>query len=117
MFVFVLLAGIAFALHAFRKALGETPEHAARRLVRDAERLTGYRPTGTRWLRPALATAIAWAAMTTVLTPVDPTLAVWVGGAMVFTGTSAVIRTLPAPPHPHLDDLDRELLDLLDDAG
>lgn len=117
MFVLVLLAGIAFGFHAFRKALGETPEQAARRLVRDAERLTGYRRAGPRWVRPAVATAIGWAAMTSVLMPVDPTLAVWAGGAMIFIGASAVIRTIPAPPHAHLDDLDRELLDLLDNAG
>jgi hypothetical protein len=117
MTVVIMIAAVACAYRVFRRAMGESIDQATRRIVRDAEKLAGYRRPALRWVRPALATAVAWAAMSFVLTPVHPTIAVWVGGAMVFVGTAAVVRAVPGPGRIHPDDLDRALIELLEGTG
>jgi len=116
MYLVILLVAAVYAYRVFRKVLGETTDQGVRRILDEAERLTGYRKPNRRWIRPAIATVLAWSAVTALLTPVDPTMAVYVGGAMVFAGVAAVIRSVPDPTRIHPDDLDRALIELLEQA-
>jgi len=115
MMMFVILAlGSVLAYRMFRRGLGETTDQAARRLVVEAERLTGYVRPRRRWLRPGVATLLCWAGIMTTLTPVSPELAIWVGGAVIAVGALAVAKVLPDPVNIDPDDLDRELMELLE---
>ena len=112
MLVLVLICLATYAIISFRRAL--QPTDASARVLAEAERITGFRRPRVRWVRPTLATAAAWAGIMVTLTPVDPTMAVWIGGAIVAVGTAAVIRSVPNPIKIDDDEFERELRDLLD---
>jgi hypothetical protein len=109
----ILVGLIWFGVHSFRKALPESID-TGHDVVAEAERLTGYRSHPRRWIRPVVATTIAWASLMATLTPIDPTLAVWVGGAVVMLGSLATGLSIGDPLK--LDDatFDAELRNLLD---
>ena len=83
-------------------------------IVAEAERLTGIRSSRHRWVKPAAATILAWGGLMATLTPVSPTLAVWVGGAVVALGTLATALAIPDPTKIDDADLDEALRNLLD---
>jgi hypothetical protein len=113
MLVLVLICLATYAALSFRRAI-RSGEASSTALVAEAERITGYRPPKTRWVRPAVATVLAWAGIMVTLTPVSPTLAVWVGGAIVGVGVLAVVNTVPNPTKIDDAEFDRELRELLD---
>lgn len=83
-------------------------------VVAEAERLTGIRRARHRWVRPVLATTIAWGGLMATLTPVNPTLAVWVGGAVVMLGAVATALSVPDPTQIDDAEFDEALRNLLD---
>ena len=113
MLVLVLICLAAYAVMSFRRAIAvhDTP---SARVLAEAKRIANSRSPRRRWLRPALATALAWAGIMVTLTPVNPTLAVWIGGAVVMLGAVAVMATLPNPMRIDDAEFEQELRDLLD---
>lgn len=67
-----------------------------------------------RLARHLVAVPAGWMAVTTVLTPVSPALAVWAGGVVVALGASLVATTRPALDFDAAE-LDLELRALLDE--
>ena len=114
MLAWLFLFGLAtFALMSFRRAIGTTVSNP-RDIVAEAERLTGYTPPSRRWIRPTAASLVTWIATMVILTPVNPALAVWVGGVVVLGGALAVYLSMPNPLKIDAVEFDRELQDLLD---
>jgi hypothetical protein len=115
MLAFIVLCGLAiYAFNSFRRAIGESPEAAARRVIAQAEALTGYTHPHKRWIRPAVATIACWVGIMVTMTPAGPAIAVWVGGAVIAVGAAAVFFTLPDPTRVDPDQLDLELRALLE---
>lgn len=114
MLVLVLIGLATYAVVSFRRAIGPADESPGGRALADAQRIIGSRDPSPRWVRPALATVIAWAGIMATLTPIDPSMAVWIGGLIVAVGTWAVIATIPNPTRIDDAQFDRELRDLLD---
>jgi hypothetical protein len=110
----ILVVASLYAYRLFRRGIGESSDQAVKRIVDEAERLTGYVTPRRRWLKPALATVLCWVGLMATLTPVSPSLAIWVGGAVIALGAMAVAKALPDPIRIDPDDLDRELIDLLE---
>ncbi len=114
MLVLVLIALATYAVFSFRRAITPVDDSPAGRALADAERIVGTRSASSRWIRPALATVIAWAGIMATLTPIDPTMAVWIGGGIIAVGTWAVIASIPNPTKIDDAEFDRELRNLLD---
>jgi peptidoglycan/LPS O-acetylase OafA/YrhL len=111
----LLIAGSVYTYITLRRALGESPERAADRVLAEAERLTGAAPRGSRrWLRPVIATVLCWIGVTATLGAVAPAAAVWVGGLVVVVGAAGVIASSPDPTKIDDDEFERELRALLE---
>ncbi len=108
----ILTGMVWYGLHVFRKSM-QPLISADHDVVGEAERLLQGRP-GRLWLRPVVATAITWALISLVLTPVSITLAIWVGGIVIAGGAAATIRAIPDPTR--IDDaaFDLELKNLFE---
>jgi hypothetical protein len=114
MLVLVLIALATYAVFSFRRAIAPVDDSPGARALADAERIVGVRSASSRWIRPALAPVIAWAGIMATLTPVDPSMAVWIGGLIIAVGTWAVIASIPNPAKIDDAEFDRELRNLLD---
>lgn len=111
MLVLALIGLGAYAAASFRRAVRSD---GSARLVAEAERIVSFRNPGSHWARPAFATLVAWVGIMATLTPVDPTMAVWIGGVVIATGTAAVVRSIPNPFEIDDEQFERELRELLD---
>lgn len=100
--------GIRLARRSMRPGIGADHD-----VVAEAERLLEGR-TSRVWLRPVVATAITWASVSALLTPVNTALAIWVGGAIIALGALATANAVPDPTK--IDDaaFDLELRNLLE---
>lgn len=114
MIPWIIMMGLLwYGVRMFRRSVQPiiNPDHD---IVAEAERLTGARSNRYGWARPMIATIVAWAALMATLTPVDPTLAVWVGGVVVALGALATALALPDPTKIDDADFDEALRNLLD---
>ena len=114
MLVLVLIGIATYAVISFRRAIALVDDSPGGRALAEAERIVGVRSATSRWIRPALATLIAWAGIMATLTPVNPAMAVWIGGLIIAVGCWAVIASIPNPIKIDDAEFDRELRDLLD---
>jgi uncharacterized membrane protein len=85
-----------------------------RRLVASVERALGHRPDRTHWGRIAVATFVGWCLAEMALVGVAPTLAVWVGGAVVTVGAVALVKVWGDPYRLDDHEFDRRLREMLD---
>lgn len=113
MLLLVLICLAAYAVMSFRRAIAphDTP---STRVLAEARRIANSHSPRRRWLRPAIATLLAWTGIMVTLTPVNPSLAVWIGGGVVMLGAVAVVATVPNPMKIDDAEFERELRDLLD---
>ncbi len=112
----IMIGLLWYGMRMFRRSV--TPIiRADHDIVAEAERLTGVRSNRYGWARPVLATSVAWAGLMATLTPVNPTLAVWVGGIVVALGAFATALALPDPTKIDDADFDAALRDLLDQSS
>jgi hypothetical protein len=113
MLVLVLIGIATYAVISFRRAIAPVDDSRGPCARRSGAHHRCPR-RHLRWIRPALATVIAWAGIMATLTPVNPTMAVWIGGLIVAVGCWAVIANIPNPMKIDDAEFDRELRDLLD---
>lgn len=85
-----------------------------RRLVASVERMLGHRADRVHWGRIAVATVAAWSVAVTMLVGVSPSLAVWVGGAVVAAGAVVLVKVWGNPYRLDDHEFDRRLRELLD---
>lgn len=113
MVLWLILGGFVwYGLRLFRGAV-QPVIRADHDVVGEAERLL----EGTvrhAWIRPVASTAITWAAVSALLTPIDIGLAIWVGGAVIAVGAMATFRSCPDPTRIDDEAFDRELRNLFE---
>jgi hypothetical protein len=109
----VLICLAAYAVMSFRRAIAvhDTP---STRVLAEARRIANSGSPRRRWLRPTVATVLGWSGIMVTLTPVNPTMAVWIGGGVVMLGTAAIVASVPNPMKIDDAEFERELRDLLD---
>ena len=96
MIPWLILTGMAWCgIRLFRRSVrpGINADHD---VVAEAERALEGRASRA-WLRPVVATTITWGLVSALLTPVDVSLAIWVGGAIITVGALATIWSIPDP--------------------
>ncbi len=109
----IMMGLLWYGMRMFRRSV-QPIIRADHDVVAEAERLTGVRSSRYGWARPVIATSVAWAGLMATLTPVDPTLAVWVGGVVVALGACATALAIPDPTKIDDADFDAALRNLLD---
>lgn len=111
MLLFSLICLATYAVVTFRKAIAPVNEPEGGVPMKGR---SSMRRAESQWVRPMVATVLAWSGITLTLTPVEPTMAVWVGGAVVAVGTAAVLKSIHNPYRIDDAQFDRELRELLE---
>ena len=108
----ILMGMVWYGIRLFRRSVRPVID-ADHDVVAEAERVLEGRP-GRAWLRPVVATTTTWVLVSALLTPVDISLAIWVGGAIITVGALATVWSIPDPTK--IDDaaFDLELQNLFE---
>jgi hypothetical protein len=116
MLLFALICLAIYAMVTFRKAIAPVDAQDGSQSTEGLSKKgrSSMRRADSQWIRPMLATVLAWSGITLTLTPVNPTMAVWVGGAVVAVGTAAILKSVHDPYRIDDAQFDRELRELLE---